>query len=255
VLYQLGRPLEAEKLLRRAIELEHADSSTKPSPMLLTNYAQMLVELRHMDAAETYAERALEEGTQAGSPIVVNQTRLRLSRIYRARHEPVRATQMLDEAERSMRTLLPAGHFAFGALAAERALTAQQQGDSVGALKFINQAIQIDEQAGRQGKAGAQFLPILLTYRAGIELDARQLSSADGDARQAIALLEVGVQPGDYSSYTGRAYLTLARVLNAEGKASEARSAAQRAAQELEKAVGAEHPEARAAAELSKTAA
>jgi len=44
-------------------------------------------------------------------------------------------------------------------------------------------------------------------------------------------------------------------VLNAEGKASEARSAAQRAAQQLEKALGAEHPEARAAAELSKTAA
>jgi eukaryotic-like serine/threonine-protein kinase len=255
VLYQLGRPLEAEKLLRRALDLEHADSSTKPSPMLLTNYAQMLLELGRMDVAETYAERALEEGTQAGSPIVVNQTRLRLSRIYRARHDPVRATQMLDEAERSMRTLLPAGHFAFGALAAERALTVQQQGDSVGALKFINQAIQIDELAGRQGKAGTQFLPILVTYRAGIELDARQLSAAEADARQAIALLEVGVQPGDYSSYTGRAYLTLARVLNAEGKASEARSAAQRAAQQLEKALGAEHPEARAAAELSKTAA
>lgn len=255
VLYQLGRPLEAERLLRGSIELEHADSSAQPSPMLLTNYAQMLLELGRVDGAEAYAERALEGGTQAGNQIVVNQTRLRLSRIYRARHDPVSATRMLDEAERSMRTLLPPGHFAFGAVTAERALIAQQQGDPVGALKFVNQAIQIDEQAGRQGKAGAQFLPILLTYRAAIELDARQLSAADTDARQALALLEAGAQPGDYSSYTGRAYLTLARVLSAEGKASEARSAAQRAAQQLEKAVGAEHPETRAAAELSRTAA
>lgn len=255
VLYQLGRPQEAEKLLQRAIELEHADSPEQPAPMLLTNYAQMLLELGRVDSAKTYAERALEGGTQTGSQLVINQTRLRLARIYRAQHELARAAQMLDEAEQSMRTLLPPGHFAFGAVAAERALIAQQQGDPVEALKFVNQAIQIVEQAGRQGKSGAQLLPILLTHRAAIELDARQLSAADADARQALALLEAGAQPGDYSSYTGRAYLTLARVLSAEGKAADARSAARRAAQQLEKALGAEHPETRAAAELGKTAA
>jgi eukaryotic-like serine/threonine-protein kinase len=252
VLYQLGRPLEAEKLLRRSIELEHAESSGHPSSMLLNNYAQMLIELGQLDQAETYAARALEGGASAGSPIAVSQSRLRLARIYRARGELARATQMLDQAERSMSALLPSGHFAFGALAAERALTAQQQGDPVGALKFVNQAMQIDEQAGRQGKAGAQFLSILLTYRAAIELDARQLSSADADARQALALLEAGAQRGDYSSYTGRAYLTLARVLSAEGKASEASSAARHAAQQLGKAVGANHPETRSAEELSR---
>src|SRR4029077_5060938 len=45
VLYQMGRPLEAESLLRLSIELENADSSGHPSPMLLNNYAQMLFEL------------------------------------------------------------------------------------------------------------------------------------------------------------------------------------------------------------------
>ena len=112
--------------------------------------------------------------------------------------------------------------------------------------------MQIDEQAARQGKAGAQFLPILLTYRAVIELDARQLSPAEADARRALALLEAGAQPGDYSSYTGRAYLTLARVLSAEGNASEAGSAALHAAQQLGKAVGADQPETRSAHELSR---
>ena len=252
VLYQLGRPLEAEKLLRRALELEQAGTSGQPSPMLLSNYAQMLLELGKPDQAETYAARALERGTSAGSPIVVNQARLRLARIYRARGEPARATQMLDQAERSMSTLLPAGHFAFGALAAERALIAQQQGDTVGALKFINQAMQIDEQAGRQGNAGAQFLPILLTYRAGIELDARQLSPRTPTPARRSRCSRRERSRVTIASYTGRAYLTLARVLNAEGRASEADSAALHAAQQLEKAVGADHPETRSAAELSR---
>jgi hypothetical protein len=92
----------------------------------------------------------------------------------------------------------------------------------------------------------------LLTYRAAIELDARELSPADADARRALALLEAGAQRDDYSSYTGRAYLTLARVLSAEGKASEAGSAALHAAQQLGKAVGADHPETRSAEELSR---
>lgn len=65
-----------------------------------------------------------------------------------------------------MRRQLPLGHFAFGGLAAERAPTAQAPGDLPGAQRLIEQAIDIDQQAAQQGKSGAQFLPILLTYRA-----------------------------------------------------------------------------------------
>jgi len=48
-------------------------------------------------------------------------------------------------------------------------------------------------------------------YRASIEIDAGRLQSAENDARHALALLQAGAQPGDYSMSTGRAYLTLAR--------------------------------------------
>jgi hypothetical protein len=78
------------------------------------------------------------------------------------------------------------------------------------------------------------------------------LSTADADACRALTLLSVDALPGDYSVYTGRAQLTLARVLNAEGKAGEARSSAKTAAQQLEQAVGPDHPETRAARQLSE---
>lgn len=119
------------------------------------------------------------------------------------------------------------------------------------ALQLINEALEITEEADRHGKAGAQFLPILLTHRAEIELAAAQLAPAGTDARQALALLATTAQPGDYSVYAGRAELTLARVLAAGGESSEARSAANRAVQQLTKAEGADHPETLAALRLS----
>jgi tetratricopeptide (TPR) repeat protein len=220
--------------------------------MSLSNYSLALLELARTDEAASYAERAYKSGTQAGNQLAINQSRLRLARVYREQHDPSRATRMLDEAEAGMHKLLPPGHYAFASVALERALVAYEQGDLNAALAFINQAIQIDEQAGEHGKTGAQFLPDLLAHRATIELAAARLPAADTDVRRALALLAVDEQPGDYSVSTGRAELTLARVLNAEGKASEARSSATAAVQQLEKAVGPDHPETRAARELSR---
>jgi tetratricopeptide (TPR) repeat protein len=249
-LFQLGRPLEAEVPLRRALELQQGPNGGGASPMMLTNYAQMMYELARLDDAASYAERAYQGGTQSKNQIVLNQTRLRLARIYRARHDLDRATRMLDEAEPSMRTLLPAGHFAFGSLAAERALLARERGDFPGALGFIDRAIEIDTQAEKGGKSGAQYLPILLTHRATIEFAAGEVSAAESDIRRALGMFDDESWPGDYSSYTGGAYLTLARVLMAEGKEGEARAAAQAAEKQLEKAVGAGHPDTLAAKAL-----
>lgn len=251
VQYQMGHPLEAEKSLRRSLELEHANSSARPSPMLLTNYAQMLYDLARLDEAANYAERAYQLGQAAGDQLAINQTRVRLARIYRAQHRPVDSLRLLDEAQSAMQKLLPAGHFAFAAVAAERALALQQQGSLEEAMNFIDQALQIDEQAARRGRAGAQFLPILLTQRATIELAAQRADAATGDARRAVTLLSEGAQAGDYSSNLGLAYLTLARALNARQEPTEARSAARRAVEQLRLALGEAHPETQAAMQLA----
>ena len=78
-----------------------------------------------------------------------------------------------------------------------------------------------------------------------------KLSTAERDAREAVALLQQA-QPGDFPGSNGRAYLALARVLSAEGKGVEARAAAQRALELLQKALGPQHPDTRAAEQLSR---
>jgi hypothetical protein len=88
--------------------------------MLLTNYAQLLFEPGRPDEAASYAERGYQAGLQADDSTVINQTLLRLARIYRARHDFTRASAMLDEVEPRLRKALPPGHSAFGALTAER---------------------------------------------------------------------------------------------------------------------------------------
>jgi len=78
-----------------------------------------------------------------------------------------------------------------------------------------------------------------------------KLSTAERDAREAVALLQQA-QPGDLPGSNGRAYLALARVLSAEGRGVEARAAAQRALKQLQKALGPQHPDTRAAEQLAR---
>jgi tetratricopeptide (TPR) repeat protein len=252
ILLRLGGPLDAEQLFRRSMELEQGGSpEQRVSALSLSNYAQSLIDLARIDEAADYAERAYRESMRAGNQTAINQTRLRLARIYSAQHDLARATAMLDDAEPAMHKLLPAGHFAFGALAAERAQIARRRGDLPRALEYIDEAIRIDQQAAQQDRAGAQFLPALLVHRASIETEAVQLPAAERDARQALALLQADAHPGDFSKYTGEAYLVLAQALSAERRATEARASARSAAEQLRAAVGPDHPDTHAAEELS----
>lgn len=249
---QLGRPLEAEGLLRKSMEIHRAGASDAAlSPMLMTNYAQQLLELGRVDDAQSYAERALQIAARAGDEVIVNQTLLRLARIYRAQHHDARSLAVLDQVEPRLHKAVPPGHYAFASLASERSQTLQQEGDLPRALDLANTAIRILDDANAQGKAGEQYLPNMLRRRAAIEADAGQAQDAESDARRALTLLLAQAQPGEFSLFAGQAYLTLARCLNAQGHRAEARDMATHAADQLEKAVGADHPDTRAARELA----
>ncbi len=249
---QLGRPLEAEKLLRKSMEMHRADASdAAPSPMLLSNYAQQLLDLGRLQEAQSYAERALQIAARAGDEVIINQTLLRLARIYRAQHDYARSLSVLDRVEPRLRKALPPGHYAFASLASERSQTLQQEGDLARALELANAAVHIVDDASTQRKSGAQYLPNLLRYRAAIETAAGQLAPAESDARRALALLLAQPRPGDFSLSAGEAYLTLARCLNTLGRTTEASDMAAHAADQLEKSVGADHPDTRAARELA----
>ncbi len=249
---QMGRPLEAEKLLRRSMEIHRADASDAAlSPMLMTNYAQQLLDLGRLPEAQDYADRALESAKGAGDEVVINQTLLRLARIYRAQHDFARSLAKLDEVEPRLQSALPPGHYAFAGLASERSQTLELKGDTTRALDLANLAIRMCEEVSRQGKACEQYMPTMLRHRASIETAMRQFAPAESDARQALQMLLQRARPGEFSQSTGHAYLTLARCLAAQGRGAEGRAMAQLAADQLEKSIGADHPDTRSARELA----
>jgi eukaryotic-like serine/threonine-protein kinase len=249
---QMGRPLEAERLLRQSMNIHRADASDVAlSPMLMTNYAQQLLDLGRVKEAQDYADRALASARRAGDEVVINQTLLRLARIARAEQDYNRSLAALDEVEPRLRSALPSGHYAFAALAAERSQTLELKGDLGNALTLANDAVRLCEELERQGKTCSQYLPSFLRHRASIETRLAQFSSAESDARRSLQLLLTQSRPGEFSLSMGQSYLTLARCFAAEGEAAQGQQMAQLAAEQLEHTVGAEHPDARAARQLA----
>lgn len=116
------------------------------------------------------------------------------------------------------------------------------------------QAIQTCEALSQEGKACSQYLPSMLRHRAAVEVTLRQYASAERDARHALGLLLHQTRTGEFSQATGQAYLMLARCLVAEGRDADGRAMARQAADQLEKSLGSDHPDTRAALELMSNA-
>jgi tetratricopeptide (TPR) repeat protein len=95
------------------------------------------------------------------------------------------------------------------------------------------------------------LLPLLLIRRSTVEFNAKRPEDARRDAARALSLLQATSQPGTFSSNLGRAYLTLARALQAQGKSDEAKAAARSAAEHLQNALGPDHSDTRNARQLA----
>jgi len=250
---QVGRPLEAEKVYRRVIEINrdnHAEDTV--FPMVLNNYARILRELNRLDEASDYAERAYTKAQSMHNDLVINQSLLERARVYIAERKPDRASTMLAEVEPRLRHGLPEGHYAFAGLASERAMIALERGDVPEALKHVNQSAAILEAAIKANGQGAFALPSLLIRRSAIELKAQQPERAAADASRALRELQSGAQAGTFSSQMGSAYLALSRALDAQEKHDEARAAARSAAEQLQNALGPAHPDTRSAQQLAE---
>ncbi len=243
-----GRPLEAEKVLRRVIALgRDAQGEATVSPMSLVNYARALFELGRLDEAADYCERGDAKARQAGDRVPASQALLLRAAVLRARGDPRSAEQTLLAAESMLRPMLPPGHIAFASLTSLRSLDAQALGDTATALNLANQAVAIADASVKAGREGAEYLPVYLTHRADIELALGRPQDAAADAARALSAFEPAAAPGTFSTLAGRAYLALARAREAQGRRQDARAAFQSAALHLQNALGPDHPDARAA--------
>jgi len=171
--------------------------------------------------------------------------------IYRAQGDVARAKEMLVEVEPRLRQALPPGHVAFASLTSEQALNARAANDLNTALDLSNKAVTMLEATLKKGGQGAEGLPTFLLRRADLELQLGRPRDAENDAGRGLRLVLEAAPTGTFSSRIGRAYLVLARALDAQGKQEEARHAARSAAAHFQNALGPEQADTRAAQQLA----
>ena len=224
LLGQLGRLDEAERVLRRAIDISRDDKGEGVvSPMLLVNYARVLRDLGRLDEASDYGRRGYDKAIAAGDDVVVNQALLVRGGTYREQGDFTRAREMFNAVEPRLRAQLPPGHIAFAALASERALLAQSAGDLPGALADAEQALALADASVKAGGQGRDNIPVLLTRKASIELQLGRADSAAADASRAVALLTPTIAPGTTSRQLTQANAILDRARQARVVAETAR--------------------------------
>jgi serine/threonine-protein kinase len=251
-LYLAGQSLDAERVLRRAVEIfREGQSEEAVSPMLLVNYARVLSDLKRLSEAADYAERGYVKAQRVGAPVVISQCLLLRAAIYIDQGDLPRAAAMLDEVEPRLRKGLPSGHIAFGVLASERGLLIRAKGDRQTALKFFDEAVGVAERLSKDGKLGGDYLPIFLTRRSVAELELHHADRAQSDAARALSLLQPSLGSGTFSSKLGRAYLALGRALQMQGKRDEARGAFRSATEHLQNALGPDHPDTLATRQIA----
>ena len=249
---QIGRPLEAESIERRAINLASDGKTTDAViPIVLTNYARMLRKLNRLDEAADFAQRAYEKAENAHNQLVTGQALMERAQIAIVQHKFPQASAFLSELELMIRKHLPPTHYAFANLASSRAAIAQGEGDLTLALKLANQSVSIGEAGLKANGGGAFAFPSLLLRRSSIEVAAGSPDEALADANRALGLLQAKVQAGTCTNKLGYAFLACARALDAQGKHDDARAAARSALEHLEKSVGPDHPDTRSARQLT----
>jgi len=229
-----GKPLEAEKVLRRSITIGQDNRGEEAvSPMLLINYSRALRDSGRLDEAADYAERGYVKAQQAGDAMATGQVLFLRASIYRAKGD----------------LNLPPGHIALGVLASQQSLNAEARGDTAAALELADKAVAIAERSSKA--RGFYYLQNFLVGRSNIERELGRVDDAAADAARALTLFQRDVQPGAFSSHLGQAYLSLGRSLQAQGKQDEARVAFRSAEQNFEGTLGAGSPEAHRAHQLA----
>jgi eukaryotic-like serine/threonine-protein kinase len=245
-LTRAGRPYDAEQPLRRALDI----LGNQEIPWNLQIYAGVLRELGRVNEAELYANRgysaALKRGNdKQGSLICL----LELVRIYADQRNFPAAEARFSDADKLARSILPPGYYFFSIIASDRSRLSEAEGDLPSALAAADQAVALDEASGR---GGAPWLPVFLYRRAGIEVEAHQSEKAVADAQRALGLLQSSLGSDVFSMHIGLTCFHMGRAYQLQGKREQALTALRLAAEHLERTLGPDHPETRAARQLAE---
>jgi tetratricopeptide (TPR) repeat protein len=252
MLSDFGRPLEAESLIKRYIQIaERGRPNQVTHPVVMYPYASVLEALGRLDEAASYAER-LHKQTQ--SEFYVLWALYTQAVVARKQGNLDGATEALSKLEVQLRDHVPSGDIRFAWLAQQRALVAKARGEKTAALDLANQSVTIAE-AVKQVPFGVHGdLQSSLLSRSEIELDLGDVEAALRDAQRALAILANETPPEILTMHMGAACVALGRALKAQGKCEEAQAAFRSAVKHLESALGPDHADTQAARQLAEGA-
>ncbi len=235
----LGRPREAERMLRRSIEVSIAGGSdARVDPISWSNLARMVFDLGRYDEATALAERAMRQARGRGDTVVADQAQLMAARANAAAGHAARAEALLDDVEARFHAMFPPTHAAFTAVATDRVRAALERGDLVLAARLADDGVRFMESDPRL----ATSLPLALRHRATVHLRAGRYAPALVDIERLLPLVRRSVPEGVLSTGLGNAYLAQGEALAGLGRRDEARTALDDALEHLEDAGGPTHP-------------
>ncbi|MGM9486885.1 protein kinase domain-containing protein [Ideonella sp. YS5] len=239
--WRMGRPREALAFVAQAAELARpGGKSAASSPLMTMLKALMLLDLDRRDEALRWLEsEQLRDGHLV--PIFPRAWNF-VAATYQLRGDADAAVAVLERDLAENRGKEEPVVDLINRVALANALLAKHDADrAIAALDEID--------------AGPELLLLRwdsLWLRARAHNMAGRPVQAEAAARAAIAEAVRRAPPTGRSTLHGQAYLELARALAAQGKAEEARAAADRAAAELADALGPEHSATREAATLAR---
>jgi serine/threonine-protein kinase len=245
-LQQMGQPIKAQELFRRAVHVSSADGTDKHvSPMVLTNLTRTLLTLEDNAEAARNADRAYERARAQGDEAVMTQSLMLRAVAYRRLNDYAQAERLLTEvAPRLQRMGGPAGR---AWLASERSLLTNARGDPRSAALLMDEAVGLAEES-----KNPDALRNFLLLRSELEIELARFFPALDDSEKAIQLDSNSI-PGAHSSNLGRAYVVEARALAALGRRDEAERAFSLALEQLRPTLGPDHPRTKGAERLLAT--
>jgi eukaryotic-like serine/threonine-protein kinase len=245
----LGRDLEAERLLRRAVAIGSLAAGKEEGDYgnLLNNLGRVLLHLGRLEEAAAYSERANQRALAAGDARTVNNSQMVLAAVYRKQGDLARSGRVLAEAKAGMEKMYRPPHIALAALAQEQSFQSEARGDLAGALEAAGRAVTVARQTSQ---AGGGYLARYLRRRAELERTLGRAARARADAEAALVESEKACGREDRCSLIGLALSVLAGALDDLGRSSEAEPAATRALDHLVPSLGEDHPDTRAARSL-----
>jgi eukaryotic-like serine/threonine-protein kinase len=248
LLYLIGRPLEAERVLRRALAV--TNRSAWPhlfDPGIHLMMARFLSLLHRWPEAASHAARAYEDARRDGDEFTATSARLLQASLFRQLGDEARAARLLVEVEpRLKRFSAPEDSITLAIVASERSWLALARGEHQAALALADRAVTLGE-AVRPRASRAR----MLIQRSQIALRLNRVEQARTDALRALELELQSAGAGNLTFGVGRAQFVLGQALRALGLFTEARAAFTAAVEHLTPTIGADHPETHLARQLA----